>query len=344
MNSIVQNTLYLLTPGLYVHRDHQSLRIEEHKILKLSVPIHNIESIVIFGPTLISPSAMQLCWENHVGVSFLSDGGRFLARVEGSPQGSVLLRRNQHQFADQPNKALSLVRHFLAGKIQNSRWCLLRSSRETDDADEKSTLKTTAQRIAHLLTSLERVETIEAARGLEGQTAALYFETFPLHLKPRRRQQFPFTTRTKRPARDALNCALSFLYALLRHDCMAALNAIGLDPYVGYLHADRPGRESLALDLMEEFRSSIDRLVISSINREAIQPKHFNIREGGVCELTESGRKKLVQIYHEKKRDETRHTLLQQKCRIGQLWFFQARILARVLRGDIPEYTPHLFR
>lgn len=343
MATLIQNTLYLFTPGLYIHRDHLSLRIEENKTLKQSLPIHNLESILIFGPISVSPPAMRLCWENKVAITFLSETGYFLARVEGFPQGSVLLRRNQHQHADNPQQALTIVQHLLAGKLQNSRWCLNRTSREAENAEEKSILKKTLNEIDHLLQLLKTTETIDSARGIEGRAAALYFSCFSLHLKKKNRTKFPFSQRLKHPAPDPLNIILSFLYTLLRHDCTAALSAIGLDPCVGFLHTERPGRESLSLDLMEEFRPFIDRLAITAINRGEIAPNDFNQSAGGIYELTEKGRKKLVQLYQKKKLEETRHELLQEKCRIGQLWFIQARILARLLRGDIPNYLPHLF-
>ena len=255
MRQVIQNTLYLLTQGLYVHRDHLALRIEQDGQLKLSLPIHNLESVLIFGPSAMSPPAMQLCWENNVAVAFLSEQGQFLARVEGVPQGSVLLRRAQHRTADDPILTLRLIRNIVAGKIQNERWLINRTARETTDEAERTKLTTTAQQLAYGLRELPTAPDADTARGIEGHAAALYFEAFPLHLKPAIRERFPFDGRARRPPRDALNCLLSFLYALLRHDWVAALTAVGLDPFVGFLHTDRPGRESLALDLMEEFRA-----------------------------------------------------------------------------------------
>lgn len=343
MSKIIQNTLYLLTPGLYVHRDHLSLRVEQDDQLKLSLPIHNLESVLVFGPSSVSPPAMQLCWENGVTVAFLSEHGRFLARVEGVPQGSVLLRRAQHRFADDSALALPLIKNLVAGKVQNSRWLLNRTAREATDEAERTRLVATAQQLAYALRELPAAVHADAARGVEGRAAALYFDVFPLHLKPAVRERFPFDGRERRPPRDALNCLLSFLYALLRHDCVAALTAVGLDPFVGFLHTDRPGRESLALDLMEEFRPLADRLAITLLNRGELKVTDFVEREGGAWELTEAGRKALVAAWQERKLEETRHVQFKEKVRYGQLPFLQARILARVLRGDIPSYLPHLF-
>jgi CRISPR-associated protein Cas1 len=343
MSQVIQNTLYLLTPGLYVHRDHLALRIEQDGQLKLSLPIHNLESVLIFGPTAMSPPAMQLCWENNVSVAFLSEHGQFLARVEGIPQGSVLLRRAQHRTADDPVLTLRLIRNLVAGKIQNERWLINRTARETTDEAERTKLTTTAQQLAYGLRELPTAPDADAARGIEGHAAALYFEVFPLHLKPTVRERFPFDGRERRPPRDALNCLLSFLYALLSHDCVAGLAAVGLDPFVGFLHTDRPGRESLALDLMEEFRAMADRLAITLLNRGELKPTHFVEREGGAWELTEAGRKAIIAAWQQRKLEETMHAQFKAKVRHGQLPFLQARILARVLRGDIPGYLPHLF-
>jgi len=343
MSQVIQNTLYLLTPELYIHRDHLSLRIEQNKQLKLSLPIHNLESVLIFGPSSMSPPAMQLCWENGVSIAFLSEHGRFLARVEGVPQGSVLLRRAQHQVSGEPAGALCLIKNVVAGKLQNTRWLLNRTARESTNEAEKNTLVTAAERLAYGLRELPAAPDADAARGMEGHAAAIAFEVFPLHLKPAIREQFPFDGRERRPPRDALNCLLSFLYALLRHDCVAALTAVGLDPFVGFLHTDRSGRESLALDLMEEFRPFAERLAITLLNRGELKPTHFNEREGGAWELTEAGRKALVAAWQQRKLEETQHAQFKAKVRYGQLPFLQARILARAFRGDLPAYLPHLF-
>lgn len=343
MSQVIQNTLYLLTPGLYVHRDHLSLRIEHEKQLKLSLPIHNLESVLVFGPTAMSPPAMQLCWENGVSVAFLSEHGRFIARVEGVPQGSVLLRRAQHRASDSATVALRIMRNVVAGKLQNSRWLLNRTAREATDATEREKLEHVSRSLAYGIRELPQAPHADAVRGIEGRAAALCFDAFPLHLKRAVRGRFPFAGRNRRPPRDAINCLLSFLYALLRHDCVAGLTAVGLDPFVGFLHTDRPGRESLALDLMEEFRPFADRLAITLLNRGELKTTHFTEREGGAWELTQAGRKAIVAAWQQRKLEETLHTQFKEKVRFGQLPFLQAQILARVLRGDAPAYLPHLF-
>ncbi|HUI07517.1 MAG TPA: type I-C CRISPR-associated endonuclease Cas1c [Verrucomicrobiae bacterium] len=357
MPEIQQNTLYLLTPGSYVNRDHLTLQIEVPEYppdlpveernpksvvgnRKLSVPIHHLESICVFGPSIISPPAMDLCWEQGVAVNFLSENGYFQARVTGVADTSVMLRRAQFRAADDPTKATAIARQIVAGKIQNARNSLLRAARETDDVGEKQQLESATEALARSLRELETVRQLDAVRGSEGIAAQMYFAVFSLMIK-KQRNDFAFTARTRRPPRDRANCLLSFLYALVRHDCIAALTCVGLDPFVGFLHADRPNRPSLALDLMEEFRPWLaDRLAVTLINRQQIQPDHFVAREGGAVEFTEAGRKLVIKTYQERKQETLTHPVLDQNLRLGQMPFVQARLLARYLRGDVPDYLP----
>jgi CRISPR-associated protein Cas1 len=388
---IRQNTLYLTTQNSYVSRDHLTLRIEVERELKLVVPIHHLESICVFGQSLISPSALELCWERGVPVNYFSEHGYFLGRWEGVANTSVMLRRAQYRAADDPHKAASIARQIVAGKLQNSRQSLLRSARETDLPEEEKALRTATDEVLRILKRLrefqpvfvriprssegldainsqpsistqsrsdgpkayddhlgdsqvEKLFYLDRVRGFEGQGANIYFKVFSLHLR-QQRVDFPFTRRLRRPALDAMNCLLSFLYALVRHDCIAALCATGLDPFVGYLHADRPNRPGLALDLMEEFRPLIaDRLAITLVNRRQIEPKDFGVREGGAFELKKYSRKAIIAAYQTRKQDMIKHPILNQKVRIGHLMLVQARILARHLRGDIPDYLPCLVR
>jgi CRISPR-associated protein Cas1 len=344
MAQILQNVLYLLTPGLSLRRDGLALRVEHEKQLKLSLPVHNLESVFVFGADIyVSPSAMRLCWEQGASICYFTDWGRLEARVEGVPQGSMLLRRAQHAAAGNPARTAALARSFVAGKLHNVRWLLSRSARDAASDDDRERLRTVAEAHAHLLRELGRVaDDTDVIRGLEGRAAALHFEVFSLHLRPALRTSFPFDGRSRRPPRDALNAVLSFLYALLRHDCVSALTATGLDPFVGYLHADRPGRESLALDLMEEFRPWVERLALTLFNRGELKVNQFVHREGGAVELSETARKALVSAYQQRKLEEANHPLFQEKVRHGQLVFIQAKLLARALRSDL-DYTPHLF-
>jgi len=340
----LQNVLYLLTPGLSLRRDGLALRVEHEKQLKLSLPVHNLESVFVFGADIyVSPSAMRLCWEHGASVCYFTEWGRLEARVEGVPQGSMMLRRAQHAAASSPVRSAALARAFVAGKLHNVRWMLSRSARDATSDEDRDLLRTVADAHAHLLRELGRTaDDPDVFRGVEGRAAALHFEVFTRHLRPALREAFPFDGRSRRPPRDALNALISFLYALLRHDCVTALTAVGLDPFVGFLHADRAGRESLALDLMEEFRPWVERLALTLINRGELKAAQFVMRDGGAVELSEAARKALVAAYQQRKLEEVQHPLFQEKVRHGQLVFIQAKLLARALRNEV-DYTPHLF-
>ena len=357
MDSIQQNTLYLTTLGSYVARDHLTLQVEvpvypdglppgersrdtATGTRKLAIPIHHLESICVFGPSTISPPALDLCWEHGVAVNYLSEFGHLQARMTGVADTSVTLRRTQFRAADLPEKCLAVARQMIAGKIQNSRNSLLRASRETEVNEERDRIIAVIDALARQIRVLPEQSDMGALRGAEGMAANLYFMVFSLMLK-QQRDAFEFTLRSRRPPRDRINCLLSFLYALVRHDCIAGLTAAGLDPFVGFLHVDRANRPSLALDLMEEFRPWLaDRLAITLVNRQQVGPDDFKLREGGAVEFTDAGRKRVIKAYQERKQESLNHPLLDQNLRIAQLPFIQARVLARHLRGDIPDYVP----
>ena len=365
MPDIAQNTLYLTTPGTYVARDHLTLQVEVPEYppdlppeernpklasgqRKLSIPIHHLESICVFGASTISPPALDLCWEHGVAVNYLSQFGYLQARMTGVADTSVTLRRAQFRAADNPARCAAITRQIIAGKLQNSRNSLLRGARESEISDHKSQITVATDALARQLQDLGRWTpeqlsqpgAVDRLRGAEGMAAVTYFGVFGLLLK-QQRDEFVFTVRSRRPPRDRINCMLSFLYALVRHDCIAALTSIGLDPFVGYLHAERPNRPALALDLMEEFRPWLaDRLAVTLINRQQIGPDDFKLREGGAVEFTDAGRKRAITAYQQRKQETLNHPLLDQNLRLGQLPFIQARILARHLRGDIAEYVP----
>lgn len=362
---IAQNTLYLTTPGSYVGRDHLTLLVEvpvypeglppEERSRerasdwrRVSIPIHHLESICLFGSGTISPPALHLCWERGVAVNFHSEHGALLARLTGVADTSVTLRRAQFRAADQPARCAAIARQIIAGKLQNARNSLLRGARESPREETRARLTDVAEELARLIEQLGRWESadlgrpsaLDTLRGIEGMGTALYFTSFNGLLK-QQQDSFAFIARSRRPPRDRINCLLSFLYALVRHDCVAALTSIGLDPFVGYLHAERPNRPALALDLMEEFRPWLaDRLAVTLINRQQIGPEDFVVREGGAVELTEPGRKRIIATYQQRKQETLTHPLLQQECRIAQLPFIQGRLLARHLRGDLPDYLP----
>ena len=350
--AIAQNTLYLTTPRTVVHRDHLTLRVEIEKQTRLTVPIHHLESICAFGQVVITPPAMALCWDHQVAVHYHTENGYLLAQVLGSGDTRYLLRRAQYAAADSPQEASRIARQFVAGKLQNSRSNLLRAGREAEDDADRTALADAADELAQLIRQLDNTppiapdcelrEALDPIRGLEGMGAKAYFSVFQLMLK-QQREDFRFVTRSRRPPRDRINCLLSFVYALVRHDCLAALTTAGLDAYVGWLHATRAGRPACALDLMEEFRPCLaERLALTLINRRQIEAKHFREREGGAVEFTERGRKEVIQAWQRRKQTEVQHALFKQNVRLGQVFSIQAKLLARKLRGDIPDYIPFI--
>ncbi len=337
---VVQNVLYLVNPELYVARDHLTLRIEQNREVRLSLPIHHVESVCVFGPVTLSSGALELCREHGVAVNYLSENGYFIAQLRGIPDTSVTLRRAHFRAADVPDTCVRIARNIVAGKTQNARNSLLRAGRETEDEADRALLTAAADQLGRILQSLPEKNNLDTIRGNEGIAAQAYFEVFSRLLK-QQRDDFNFTVRSRRPPRDRVNCLLSFLYALVRHDCSAALTSIGLDSFVGFLHAERANRPALALDLMEEFRPWLaDRLAVTLINRKQIAPDAFNVREGGAVEFTDAGRRAVIKAYQGRKQEMLTHPLLNQELRIGQMPFVQARILARVIRGDVPDYVP----
>ena len=283
-----------------------------------------------------------------MAVNYLSEFGYLQARMTEVADTSVLLRRAQFRAADDPGKCAAIARQIIAGNLQNSRNSLLRAGRETDSADERARVTVATDALARQIQELGRwtpeglreAGALDRLRGAEGMGAVTYFGVFSLFLK-QQREDFGFVGRSRRPPRDRINCLLSFLYALVRHDCIAALTSVGLDPFVGFLHAERPNRPALALDLMEEFRAWLaDRLAVTLVNRQQVGPEHFRVREGGAVEFTDAGRKLVITAYQQRKQEKLTHPLLEQEFRIAQFPFVQARILARHLRGDIPDYVP----
>ncbi len=341
MGEVKQNTLFITTSGNYINRDHLTLRIEFEKELKLAVPIHHIESICSFGNNSFSPYALRLCWENKVSVNCFSENGFFLGRWEGIPNSSVVLRRNQYRLADDAEFSLNAARYFVEGKIKNSRQNLLRASREASKKSIKEDLRDAANELAIILKRIpSTADSLDSLRGFEGQAASIYFKCFDFQIR-NQRDDFSFSKRTRRPPLDFTNCLLSYIYALIRHDSISALTAVGLDPFVGFLHSERPNRPSLALDLMEEFRPALaDRLAFALINRKQITKSDFNKRKGGAVEFTDDGRKKVIAAYQKRKQDSTVHPLFKQEFRYAEMFVMQARIFSRFMRGDIPKYYP----
>ncbi|HKH48519.1 MAG TPA: type I-C CRISPR-associated endonuclease Cas1c [Thermoanaerobaculia bacterium] len=339
-----QNTLYVTSQGAYLAKEGEAVVVRIDKEEKLRVPIHMLGSIVCFGQVTASPFVLGFCGERGVGVSFLTMNGRFLARVQGPISGNVLLRREQYRRADDPISSASLARCIVVAKVANSRTVLLRALRDRPQAIGSDRLRTAAATLAQHLSSLPEGMPLDAVRGLEGASARAYFEAFD-HLVTQQKDSFFFRERSRRPPLDNLNALLSFLYTLLCHDVVAALEAVGLDPAVGFLHRDRPGRPSLALDLMEELRAFLaDRLALSLINLQQIRPTDFERKETGGVVLESEARKTVLTAYQKRKQEEISHPFLGEKTTVGLLPHLQAALLARHLRGDLDGYPPFFWK
>ncbi len=338
------NTLYVTTQGAYVHVDHRTLRVEADGETLLRVPAHHLGAVVCFGRVSVSPAAMARCAEDQRDLVFLSRAGRFLAKVVGPTSGNVLLRLAQHEAYQDADRATDIARNIVAAKIQNSRLVLMREARQTTDAGAEQALRDAAQSMENVLGNLAKSDNLNSVRGNEGRGGAVYFSVFD-HLIREDGGSFHFDGRNRRPPRDPVNALLSFLYALLRTECQAACEGVGLDPQIGFLHAVRPGRPSLALDLMEELRPFLaDRLALTLINRRQLTSQHFSTSLGGGVALTDDGRKTLLAAYQRRKAEEITHPVAQRKTAIGLIPHLQARLLARHLRGDLDHYAAFVVR
>jgi CRISPR-associated protein Cas1 len=338
------NTLFITTQGAYLTKDHGTLRVKVEGQVRLTVPLHHLEGVVCFGRVSVSPAVFAVCADHPLSISFLTEQGRFLARVTPPAHGNVLLRRQQYRRADDPVGCLAVARPMVAAKIQNARQLLLRAARESEESSREQALRQTASHLGALLLELPTRTDLNAVRGVEGAAARAYFDAFPNMLR-QQADVFRMEGRSKRPPRDPVNSMLSFVYALVRHDCTAALESVGLDPAVGFLHEDRPGRLSLALDLMEEFRALVaDRLVLTLINRRQVGAKGFATDPGGAVSMDDATRRTVVAAYQERKREEVRHPVLDETVPVGLLPHLQARLLARTIRGDLTEYPALVLR
>ena len=334
------NTLYLTTPETYLRLDNDTLRVEVDHETRLRVPLHHLSAVVCFGHIGLSAPLMHRLAEGGIALVLLDDNGRFKARLEGAVSGNVLLRQAQFQRVADAAFTLDMARACVAGKIKNTRQVLLRGAREAKSDDEAKTLARLADDLAASLRALPAAASLDALRGLEGEAARQYFSGLSLLVRPDQRAAFAMDGRTRRPPRDRFNALISFLYAMWMNDCRSALEAAGLDPQVGFLHALRPGRAALALDLMEEFRPWADRLALTLINRGQLAANYFVLREGGGVSLQPDARKTVVVAYQERKKDEINHPLLAQSVPLGLVPLVQARLLARALRDDAAPYVP----
>ena len=334
------NTLYVTTEETYLRLDNDTLRVEVERETKLRVPMHHLSAVVCFGHVGLSAPLMHRLADEGIALVLLDGKGRFKARLEGAVSGNVLLRQAQFQRAADPAFALDMARACVAGKIKNTRQVLQRGARESKTEDEAKLLTRCADDLAASLRALPGVADLNVLRGIEGEAARQYFGGLNLLVRPDQREAFQMDGRSRRPPRDRFNTLLSFLYAMWMNDCRSALEASGLDPQVGFLHALRPGRAALALDLMEEFRPWADRLALSVINRGQIGASDFVLREGGGVSLEPDARKAVVVAYQERKREELTHPLLAQTVPLGLIPLVQARLLARAVREDAAPYIP----
>lgn len=338
------NTLYVTTQGAYIHLDHQTLKVESEGKTLLQVPAHHIGAVVCFGRISVSPAAIVRCAADKRDLVFLSRGGRFRAKVIGPTSGNVLLRLAQYRAHQDKGKSAAIARNIVAAKVQNARTLLMREARQTEDKKAGDDLRGAAQSMADTITSLPKRTGLEQIRGEEGYAGAAYFSVFN-HLVRTTDDFFSFNGRNRRPPRDPVNALLSFLYSLLQAECSAACEGVGLDPQTGFLHAVRPGRPSLSLDLMEELRAFLaDRLALTLINRKQLTRKHFEESLGGGVSLNEEGRKTLLVAYQKRKAEEITHPAARRKTPIGLIPHIQARLLARHLRGDLEHYPAFLHR
>lgn len=334
------NTLYVTLEGAWLRLDNDTLRVEVEREARLRVPLHHLSAVVCFGHVGLSAPLMHRLADEGIALVLLDDNGRYKARLEGAMSGNVLLRQAQFQRLADATFTLDMARACVAGKIKNCRQVLQRGAREAKSEQEAAALTRLADDLAASLRALPAADSLDALRGVEGEAARQYFSGLNLLVRPDQRAAFTMDGRTRRPPRDRFNALLSFLYAMWMNDCRSALEAAGLDPQAGFLHALRPGRAALALDLMEEFRPWADRLALTLINRSQLNTHDFAVREGGAVTLAPDARKTVVVAFQERKKDEISHPLLAQTLPLGLVPLVQARLMARAVRDSAAPYIP----
>lgn len=338
------NTLYVTSPNRYLALEGENVVVLEEQQEIGRVPLHNLDSIITFGYTGASPALMGTCAQRNIDLTFMSGHGRFLARVTGEVKGNVILRKQQYRVSESKEERLKIAKNFVLGKLYNSRWVLERAVRDYPMRIDCERIKVQSRRIAEAMKTVTQCEDAAALLGVEGEAATLYFSVFN-QLILQQQEDFVFQGRNRRPPLDYVNALLSFCYSLLAGMCASALEGVGLDSYVGFYHTDRPGRISLALDLMEELRSVMaDRFVLTLINRKMVTKNDFIKKENGAVILTDTGRKTVLSAWQAKKQDSIRHPFLEEKLEWGMVPHAQALLLARYLRGDLEEYLPFFWK
>ena len=338
------NTLFVTTEDAYLSLDGENVVVNRKDTEIGRFPLHNLSGSLSFSYAGASPALMGACAKRDIILSFCNPQGRFLARTVGSSNGNVLLRRTQYRFADDPVKSIRIARNMIFGKIYNARWSIERTRRDHRMRIEDSAFQTVSQTLQTLLPQVLQQETEDGLRGLEGVGASLYFGLFDQMIL-RNKSSFFFRGRNRRPPLDNVNALLSFAYSLLCNDCAAGLESVGLDAYVGFMHSDRPGRRSLALDLMEELRPCYaDRFVLTMINNQIINADDFVKSESEAVQLTDLGRRKFLKSWQERKQETIKHPYLEEKMPWGLVPYVQALLLSRYLREDVDEYPPFLWK
>lgn len=338
------NTVYVNNPDRYLSLDGENLVISNEGTELHRVPLHNIERIMTFGHAGASPALMGKCAKNGIELVFMSRNGNFIARVEGEVKGNVLLRRQQYRYADDKEKSLDIARNIISAKLFNSRWVLERMIRDHGARIDTELFGRKSEFLQNSIKQARNCDDIDILRGIEGEAASVYFSVFN-DMILQQKEDFVFDTRNKRPPLDNVNALLSFAYSMATGMCTSALESAGLDPYVGFMHTDRPGRRSLALDLVEEFRSVLcDRFVLTLINKRLVSGDDFIKREDGAVLLTEDGRKNFFSAWQKRKSEELKHPFIEEKVEWGMLPYVQALLLARYIRGDLDCYPPFMWK
>ncbi len=338
------NTLFVLSEDSYLRLDGENVVVQKEEQVTGRFPLHALEGIFYFGYKGASPALMGACSEQKVNLSFLTPRGRFLCRVYGKNYGNVLLRKRQFLASEDPSESMQLAQCFLVGKLFNSRWSLERAVRDHPMRVDQEKIRLVIDRLVESIKMIEEASTLEDLRGIEGDAASRYFSVLD-ELFLQNKDVFYFRGRNRRPPLDNVNAMLSLAYTLLGSDCAAALEAVGLDAYVGFLHRDRPGRASLALDLMEELRPLVaDRFVISCVNNRIVRKEHFEASENGAVTMSEAGRKNFLATYQKRKKEIIRHPFLEERIPWGLVPYVQALLLSRYLRDDLDSYPPFLWK
>ncbi|TFJ47374.1 subtype I-C CRISPR-associated endonuclease Cas1 [Carnobacterium divergens] len=338
------NTLFVTTPDAYLALDGENIVIKKEKEKLGRVPLHNLEAIVTTGYLGASPALMRKCAEQNIGLTFLTSTGKFGSRVTGGTTGNVTLRKKQYRISDVEVESLAIARHFIIGKLYNQRWMLERMTRDNGLRIDVDQFKKISGELKKYIEDVRQVEELDSLRGIEGQAANRYFLLFDQMIL-QQKKEFGFYGRNRRPPLDKVNALLSLAYTLLAQECAAALETVGLDPYVGFMHQDRPGRASLALDLMEELRGIYaDRFVLTLINKKIVTAKDFIKKESGAVILTDDGRKIFFKNWQEKKQEQIQHPFLGEKINWGLVPYVQALLLSRFLRDDLDGYPPFLWK